>query len=672
MNNHLDTPDKETTMTYPKILQIISNPVNDNIQKLAELFPSAVKDGELDIDALKQELGEFTEAGPEKYELTWAGKQQAKQIAFEPIVGKTLQFVSEDSKQPETTENLFIEGDNLEVLKLLRQNYYGAVKVICIDPPYNTGKDFVYNDNFRISKNENDIAEGNISQLGEKYTKNRKDQNRYHTNWLNMIYPRLKLARNILKDDGVIFISIDENEVGNLEKIVIEIFGEENYLGIIPVIMNLKGNQDAFCFAETHEYIAVACKDKSLFVPGMLPVEDEELLDSWLEDEYGLYKKADNLRATGVNAPREKRPNLYYPIFLNRETLEFYVTENDEPKSQDDTEILPINSEGDELSWYWGKKTFNNSKHNLILKETFNGWQFYRKQRPKLGDLPTKKPKSVLYKSDYSTSTATTHLKNLFNVKIFDGPKPVPFIIDLFHIGVGPSDIIIDFFAGSATTAHATMQLNAEDGGNRKYIMVQLPEPCDENSEAFKAGYKNICEIGKERIRRAGEKILEENKDKDGIENLDIGFKVFRVADTNINWLHQDLKGYDLFDHYDKNASDKDKLDFMPGFTDLDVVYEIMLRQTDIPLSSKVVPLSDIGSRTYMFADSFVVCLEQDITRDLVSRLAAIEPLPVKFVFRDSAFDDNIALKDETFRRLNALIEKNSGGENPAYIVEFI
>jgi adenine-specific DNA-methyltransferase len=255
----------------------------------------------------------------------------------------------------------------------------------------------------------------------------------------------------------------------------------------------------------------------------------------------------------------------------------------------------------------------------------------------------------------------------------FDYPKPIQLLKYLVLIGsTNKNDIVLDFFSGSSATAHAIMQLNAEDGGNRKYIMVQLPEPCDETSEAFKAGYKNICEIGKKRIRRAGEKIIEENKDKDGIENLDIGFKVFRVADTNINWLHQDLKGYDLFDHYDKNASDKDKLDFMPGFTDLDVVYEIMLRQTDIPISSKVIRLSDIGSRTYMFADSFVVCLEQDITRELVNRLAAIEPLPVKFVFRDSAFDDNIALKDETFRRLNALIEKNSGGEKPAYTVEFI
>jgi len=315
---------------------------------------------------------------------------------------------------------------------------------------------------------------------------------------------------------------------------------------------------------------------------------------------------------------------------LDQET-ELYTTKDNLKIHEDDIEILPINPAGEELSWYWSKDTLLKKRHNLILKNTSNGWQFYRKQRPQLGDLPTKKPKSFFYKPDYSTSTATTKLKQLFGSKLFDGPKPIPFLFDLLTIASDKESIILDFFCGSATTAHAVLELNANDGGNRKFIMVQLPEPCDEKSEAFKAGYENICEIGKERIRRAGEKILIENKDKEGINNLDIGFKVFRVGNTNINWLHQDLKGGDLFDHYDKNASDKDKLDFTPDFTDLNVIYEIMLRQTDIPLSSKVEQLNGIGERTYIFADSFLVCLEQIITRELVDRLSAIEPLPVLY-----------------------------------------
>ena len=643
-------------MTYPKIPQTISDPVNDNIQKLAALFPSAVKDGELDIDALKQELGEFTEAGPEKYDLTWAGKQQARQIAFEPIVGKTLQFVPEDSKQPDTTENLFIEGDNLEVLKLLRQNYYGAVKLICIDPPYNTGHDFIYNDNFKMSRDESDMAQGDMSDLGERYTRNRKDHNRYHANWLNMMYPRLRVAKDLLRDDGVIFICIDDGEVDNLRKICDEIFGENNFIDTIIWKKRYGGGAKEKYLITLHEYVLMYVKNISVLDNIYVPLTEKSIKR--------YYKLTDN--NSKVRGPYRTHPLEATKSMGERKNLVFDIP------APDGTMVSP------KRQWLWEKERVKKAleKNELEFIKGRNGdWSVHTKQYLKDEDGTIRKGKAFSIIDDIYTQHGTNETINLFgHAQYFSFPKPSKFIQRLLEVGLGESkvDIVLDFFAGSATAAHATTQLNAEDGGNRKYIMVQLPEPCDETSEAFKAKYKNICDIGKERIRRAGDKILEDNKDKDGIENLDIGFKVFRVADTNINWLHQDLKGYDLFDHYDKNASDKDKLDFMPGFTDLDVVYEIMLRQTDIPLSSKVIQLSDIGQRTYMFADSFVVCLEQDITRDLVNRLAAIEPLPVKFVFRDSAFDDNIALKDETFRRLNALIEKNSGGENPAYIVEFI
>lgn len=673
MNNHLDTPDKEAAMTYPKIPQIISDPVNDNIQKLAALFPSAVKDGELDIDALKQELGEFTEAGPEKYELTWAGKQQARQIAFEPIVGKTLAFVSEDSKQPDTTENLFIEGDNLEVLKLLRQNYYGAVKLICIDPPYNTGNDFIYNDNFKMSRDESDMAQGNMSDLGERYTKNRKDHNRYHANWLNMMYPRLLLAKELLTDDGAIFISIDDHEAHNLRNLCDEIFGIKNFL--IQFSWRTDGNFDNQAkFKKCHEYILCYAKKEELFL-------SPPVIDPNVPKDSKLYKQ--EIRNTIVkNGPKNPVSQILLPkgfpaaiedgVIERRTSLWPHYSTNAIIKNGKLCNDVIVESG-------WSSKdlltAFIENDLKSIVDNKGQETYFVISQT---GAIEVVKKRSELQSHVISSlqnlggqQKAEAEIQSL-KVVFGDYPKPISLLKYLCSMIRENDSIFLDFFAGSATTAHAVMKLNAEDGGNRKYIMVQLPEPCDENSEAYKAGYKNICEIGKERIRRAGEKILEENKDKNGIENLDIGFKVFRVADTNVNWLHQDLKGYDLFDHYDKNASDKDKLDFMPGFTDLDVVYEIMLRQTDIPLSSKVFQLSDIGSRTYMFADSFVVCLEQDITRELIDRMAAIEPLPVKFVFRDSAFDDNIALKDETFRRLNALIEKNSGGEKPAYTVEFI
>ncbi|MBT4527051.1 MAG: site-specific DNA-methyltransferase [Deltaproteobacteria bacterium] len=678
-------------MTYPKISQEISDPVNENIQKLAGLFPSAVKDGELDIDALKQELGQFEEVGSEKYELTWAGKQEAKQTSFKPIIGKTLKYIPEDSKHPDTTENLFIEGDNLEALKLLRQNYYGAVKMIYIDPPYNTGSDFVYNDNFKMSKEESDIAEGNMSELGERYTKNRKDQNRYHTNWLNMMYPRLRLAKDLLKNDGVIFISIDDNEVHNMRKLCDEIFGEENFLNCIAVKLS--------------ESTGVKMAHVNKRLPKL--------------KEYILFYKNQEVLINPPSVPKGKWDKEYKHLIIGVSKKELNIVKsvmNDDNMS--DKKLKMADDICSKITLSSVSKLFE-IHHNIsesekmdILKD--NAWRIVRDvattggakiiadKKKQETDAPffiiiTPQSKKYLIKSGYSSTAEQPRIKLLFAdhyltvnpgdfwgdikttgldnegyVDFRNGKKPLKALKRIINTVISGQDIVLDFFAGSATTAHAVMQLNAEDGGNRKFIMVQLPELCEEKSESFKAKYKNICDIGKERIRRAGEKILEENKEKEGIKELDIGFKVFRIGDTNINWLHQDLRGEDLFEHYDKNASDKDKLDFTPDFTDMDVVYEIMLRQTDIPLSSKVEQLTDIGERTYIFADSFLVCLEQTITWKLVDLLAAIEPLPVKFVFRDSAFDDDIALKDETFRTLSALIERNSCGEKQTYTVEFI
>ena len=660
-------------MPYPKVPRQISNPISENIQKLASLFPSAVKDGELDIEALKQELGDFTEVGPEKYELTWAGKQKAKQTAFEPIIGKTLKYVPEDSKHPDTTENLFIEGDNLEVLKLLRQNYYGAVKMIYIDPPYNTGNDFIYNDNFRMSKEESDIAEGVVSVLGERYTRNRTNHNRYHTNWLNMMYARLRLARDLLDNEGAIFISIDDHEVHNLKILCDDIFGENNFL--VQFSWRTDGNFDNQAkFKKCHEYILCYAKKEEEFlsppvidpnVPANSKLYNEEIRNTIIKNgpknPVSSILLPKGFPATIQEGRIEKRTSSW-PHYL-----ETAIIRNG--KLCDNVEISSGWSSKDLLSSFIknGMKSIidnKGQKTSFVISQT--------------GAI------EVIKKRSQSQSHVISSLQNLggpqkaeaeinsLQVIFGDYPKPIALLKYLAQMVQGKDGIYLDFFAGSSTTAHAIMQLNAEDYGERKYILIQLPEACKIESEAYKASYTNICEIGKARIRRAGEKILEENKDKEGIKNLDIGFKVFRVADTNINWLREDLRGGDLFDHYDKNASDKDRLDFTPGFTDLDVVYEIMLRQTDIPLSSRVEQLTAMGQRTYLFADSFLVCLETSITRELVERLAAIEPLPIKFIFRDSAFDDDIALKDETFRTLSALTDRNSGGEKHTYTVEFI
>lgn len=621
--------------------------VNENIEKLAALFPQCLTETaegkKIDFDLLQQELShDIVEGNRERYRLEWPGKREAIVTANLPTT-KTLRPVREDSVDFDNTENLYIEGDNLEVLKLLQESYFGKIKMIYIDPPYNTGKDFVYKDNFAIDRETELFESGQIDEYNRRLVANPETSGRYHSDWLSMMYPRLKLARSLLTDDGVIFISIDEHEVCNMEKLCREIFGESNFIGTLPIVMNLKGNQDAYGFAETHEFFVVCTKDKTICSLGMFPVEDEELMKNWLEDEYGLYKEADNLRATGVNAPREKRPNLWYPIYLNEDTLEFYITDNDKPLLESDTEILPINPDGEELSWYWGKSTFNNSKHNLILKKTTNGWQFYRKQRPQLGDLPTKKPKSFFYKADYSTSTSTTHLKNLFGVKLFDGPKPVPFIIDLLHIGSYKDSIILDFFSGSATTAHAVMQLNAEDGGKRKYIMVQLPELTDEKSEAYKAGYKNICEIGKERIRRAANKIKEEKPKKAEKEELfanvedtqDYGFRVYRLDSSNMKDVYyrpQDYKQETLNMFADNIKPDR---------TADDLLAQVMI-DWGLPLSYKIDRTNINGKQVFRVAqDSLLACFDTGIDEAFIKAIAKEKPLRV--VFRDSGFADDTA-----------------------------
>jgi adenine-specific DNA-methyltransferase len=628
--------------------------VNENIEKIAALFPNCVTETEngkgIDFDLLRQELNhDIIEGTKERYRLEWPGKREAIVTANIPTTN-TLRPVPEESVDFENTENLYIEGDNLEVLKILQESYLGKIKMIYIDPPYNTGKDFVYKDNFTQDKNEFKEESGLIDEYNRRLVPNPDTAGRYHSDWLTMMYPRLKLARNLLSDDGIMFISIDEREISNIEKLCIEIFGENNMIGGFPVIMNLKGNQDAYGFAETHEYVTVCTKNKDLSIPGHLPIEEEEVLKNWLEDEYGLYKVADNLRATGVNAPREKRPNLWYPIFLDEESKEFYITENDESKEPNHVTILPINPEGQELSWYWGKTTFNKSKHNLILKNTSNGWQFYRKQRPQLGDIPTKKPKSVLYRAEYSTSTSTTQLKQLFGSKIFDGPKPVPFVIDLEHIGTKNDSIILDFYSGSATTAHAVMQLNAEDGGNRKFIMVQLPELTDEKSEAYKAGYKNICEIGKERIRRAGKKIEKEleatqktetgkldfnEKPETSNKQLDIGFRVYKLDTSNMQDVYYRPQDYkqDQLDIFADNLK--------PGRTAIDLVTQVML-DWGLPLSLKIEELKVSGKHVFKVAqNSLLACFDTGINEAFAKEIAKEQPL--RIVFRDSSFASDTA-----------------------------
>lgn len=630
-----------------KVPQQINDIVGDNVKKLAQLFPSAVKDGEVDFEALKEELGQFKEVESEKYELTWAGKKNAKRIAQEEVIGRTLKFLPEDSRNADTTENLYIEGDNLEVMKLLRQNYYGAIKMIYIDPPYNTGKDFIYKDSFRMSQEKSDIAEGIASDSGEYFSVNKMSQNRFHANWLNMLYPRLTIAKDLLKEEGVIFISIDDNEVSNLRELCDEIFGNTNFIAQFTR-KGSGGRQDSKYYAIVHEYILCYAKNANSFESGKMIKEDE--VYPFYDEKLGKKYKTQLLRKWGENSRRSDRPNLYYPI-----------------TDPDGNNFYPMLSETEEGCWRWGKDTmFANIEKGLVeFKERNGQWVAYEKVlEPDEGEYKTKLYTSVI--DDVSNNTGASLIKELFNAKVFDYPKPVDLIYRVFQLAhIENDDIVLDFFSGSASTAHAIMKYNMDNNTVCKYIMVQYPERIEKNSEIYNRGMKTICDIGEERIKLAGDKIKTEHPDAD----IDIGFKVFRIADTNIKWNSlMDTGQLDLA----QIESTPDLVDFMPDANDVDIVYELMLRQRDVALSETLEQLSDIGSRTYLYASSYLACLETKITEELVSKLAELNPLPIKFIFRDSAFKDDIALKDETFRRLKALIEKNAGTSKPVYTVEFI
>lgn len=632
---------------------------------VGQYFPEAIKDGEVDFTALKEEMGEFPQVSSEHYEFTWAGKQAAKKEAQADLFGRTLKYKPQDSLNPDTTENIYIEGDNLEALKLLRRNYHGKIKMIYIDPPYNTGNDFVYHDDFSMSEEELAQVSGNIID-NIRYQKNGKDNSKYHTNWLNMMYPRLKVARELLSDDGVIFISIDDHEIDSLKNICNEIYGENNLVAEIPWQSRASIQNDTD-FSVNHEYICVYAKSrrqanrrlkesnykewhkKDSFVCKPLPL-DKSKFDNPDNDPRGLWK-ADPFDAPNV------RPNLTY-VVTNPLTGEQHLPpsgrhwrispEKFSSALADGRIIFGKNGTGrpQMKSYYEEKKEFGSVDNSWFSAERIG-----------------------------TTTNGTKEVMQLFDGNpFFDKPKPTSLLFKLIELAnVDEDDIVLDFFSGSATTAHAVFQQNVETGKKCKFIMIQLPELTEEKSAANKAGYKNICEIGKDRIRRAGKKIQEETPET----KFDNGFKVFQVADTNIKWNTVDDNEVLTLADLDNSIPDKDWIDFNKGYTDIDVVYEVMLRQFDIPLSTPIEKLSSVSDRTYIFANAVVVCLEPEIDEQLIERLAAIEPIPAKFVLRDSAFNDDIELKDVSFRRLSALIANHQTEEERKskynnYTVEFI
>ena len=494
-----------------------------NIDQLKQLFPDVFREEKVDFEALKAVLGEHVEDNEERYNFTWHGKNKARQIAQTPSTG-TLRPCKEESVNWDTTQNLFIEGDNLEVLKLLQKSYHQKVKMIYIDPPYNTGKDFVYKDNFQDNIKNYLEQTGQVDSEGIKLSANSDSSGRYHTDWLNMIYPRLKLARNLLKDNGVLFISIDDNEVFNLKKICDEVFGEDNFLGMF-IVNSSPSAIDYGHIAKTHDYTLFYAKNSELTETTHLP--DEDKVFKYKDDigEFNLYP----LYNGNVAFNPKTRPNLFYPFYLNpnnKLTEDFYEI-GLEPK-EGWVEVTPVISKKDGVQrvWRWGKpKASLDLNKEIVGYKTGDGeYRIVQKTR-----LTGKMIRSLQLDTEISSRKGTGEVESLFGGKLFSFPKPTELIRRYISVATADNDIILDFFAGSATTAHSVFKINNQDRTNRRFITVQLPELLGEDSEAYRKGYRKISELTIERIRKAGELFKDSSH-----ENFDYGVRMFRLDRSNI------------------------------------------------------------------------------------------------------------------------------------------
>lgn len=629
------------------------NKADENFKKLAALFPNAVtetinENGEvvraIDKDVLMQEIScTVVDGNEERYQFTWPDKKKSVLLANAPI-SKTLRPCREESMGKAGTpggfdsENLYIEGDNLEVLKLLQETYLGKIKMIYIDPPYNTGNDFVYEDDFAQNTEEYLANSGQFDEEGNRLVKNLDSNGRFHTDWLNMIYPRIKIAKDLLTDDGVIFISIDNNEIDQIVKLGSEIFGESNYIGTISNINNPKGRSDDKYIATAHEYIVVFAKDISMLTwYGFEPTEEIIKRYNKMDADGQKYREID-LRKTGENDLREDRPNLFYYFYYNETTGEYFPSRDDMivPGA---IQIKPQREDGKEGNWRWGLDTAKSKLWKLIPKymPSRKVWGIMEKDFLKDRDLV--KPTSSWTFKDVNSERGTEEFIALgFDKRIFPKPKPVGTIKRCLKLATMRDDIVLDFFAGTSTTAHAVMQLNNEDDEHRKFIMVQLPEVTDEKSEAYNAGYKNICEIGKERIRRAGKKIKEDSPLT--TQDLDIGFRVLKCDTSNMKDVYYSPADYeaDLFDLMTDNIKE--------DRTSEDLLFQVML-DLGIELSSKIEETVIADKKVFDVADGFLIaCFDADVTDETIKAIA--QKQPYYFVMRDSSLaNDSVAANFE-------------------------
>lgn len=585
---------------------------------------SDVKSRKVDENMLNElrDLFERADEQKERYDFTWNGKAKAYFEAASPST-KTLKPDEKESVDFKNSENLFITGDNLEALKLMQESYLGKIDMIYIDPPYNTGKDFVYHDNFRKNKKDSDLSEGNVDEEGNRLVKNEKSSGRYHSDWLSMMYPRLKISRDLLKDSGSIFVSIGDAEQANLKLLMDEVFGEDNFVYELSVVTSLNGNDNSSGMMETNEYAFIYSKDKEKFDVGVLPIDEGEELLEWNQDEKGYWKVGGSLKATGINAPRSARPKLFYPIWINKETLDFSLT----PKNSDEWDkIIPLTN-GEEMSWYWSKDKMTRDKDDVIVKKVKDGYSLYKKQRPALGDLPSKRGKTTFYSPKYSTSNSNSLIKKYFNgKKIFDYSKSVDLIKDFISLSNSGDDaIIMDAFAGSGTTADAVMRQNKEDGGNRKFIMVTLDEKTPLDSLAFSNGYKTIDKISKDRIKKAAKTIGDNS-----------GFRALTVSNTNLRddvfKKSSELQQGQLIMDIDNNSDNR---------SDYELLYDVLISSAfeyNRPISIDNLDGEKIIKYDYFGELSGVIgYFGENLTDDLIRKIASLKPLVA--VFKESTFD---------------------------------
>ncbi|MBO2546010.1 site-specific DNA-methyltransferase [Salegentibacter sp. BDJ18] len=604
--------------------------MQENIEKLKELFPEIVTEGKIDFKALQEVLGEEVEEGEEYYRFTWAGKAQARREAHKPSTG-TLRPAKEESEDWDKTQNLYIEGDNLEVLKLMQKSYAGKIKMIYIDPPYNTGKDFVYKDNYKDNLQNYREVTGQVDSDGNRVSTNSDSEGRYHSNWLNMIYPRLKLARNLLQEDGVIFMSIDDNEVENLKKLGNEIFGEENFVSTISISTGANQAGEGVQIQKNIEYCIVFAKNYSNL--DIIRVDKTEESYRNLND---------------APTPLSTRPEMGYTLYYNPDTADIVPLKDYNPADiiknkeselyKDNPDLIskgyvpvrPGFRNGKLHRWRWGLDTFKERIEEVEIKENGNNFKAVFKQQG------FNAPKNL-----WKYSVGTIETKELFNgQKVFDYPKSTKFLKYILKISTERKDIVLDFFSGSASTAHAVMQLNAEDNGNRKHIQVQLPERTDKNSEAYKAGYKTLTEIGKERIRRAAKKIAEEDPEK--AKDLDLGFKVFKLDTSNVKAWDGSIK--------EENGEKKDvkqmvmemESNIKEDRNEKDVLYEILLKyglDLTLPIEEKEIA----GKKVYNVGmGAIFLCLGVNIPPAIAEGIGKwkeeLEPEICRVIFRDSGF----------------------------------